>query len=40
MHTKFESFEIFKEFKAEAERQLEKLLKALRSNCGGEYLLA
>ena len=38
MHRKFESFNIFKEFKAKAKRQLRKSLKALRSDRGSKYL--
>ncbi|WRX23198.1 Integrase [Theobroma cacao] len=38
MHRKSESFEKFKEFKAEVEKQLGKPLKQLRSDRGGEYL--
>ncbi|MCE8502524.1 DDE-type integrase/transposase/recombinase, partial [Latilactobacillus sakei] len=38
MRHKSESFEKFKEFKAEVEKQLNKSIKALRSDRGGEYL--
>ena len=38
MHRKSETFEKFKEFRAETEKQLDKLIKALRSDHGGEYL--
>ena len=34
-----ETFENFKEFKAEVENQLGKCIKAIRSDHGGEYLL-
>jgi hypothetical protein len=36
-HT-YESFEKFKEFKTEVENQLNKGIKGLRSDHGGEYL--
>ena len=39
MKQKSESFEKFKEFKAEVENQLGKCIKVIRSNRGGEYLL-
>ena len=39
MKRKSETFENFKEFKAEVENQLGKRIKAIRSNRGGEYLL-
>ena len=39
MRRKFEAFDKFKQFKAKAELQLGKHIKALRSNRGGEYLL-
>ena len=39
MRRKSDSFEKFKEFKAEVERQTGKLIKALRSDRGREYLL-
>ena len=39
MRRKSDSFEKFKECKAEVERQTGKLIKALRSDRGGEYLL-
>ena len=38
MQRKYETFGKFKEFQAEAEKQLGKSLKALRSDRGGEYL--
>lgn len=38
MKYKFESFEKFKEFKNEVEKQTEKSIKILRSDRGGEYL--
>ena len=38
MQRKSETFEKFKEFRAEVENQLGKTLKALRSDRGGEYL--
>ena len=38
MQRKSETFEKFKEFTAEAEKQLGKSLKTLRSDRGGEYL--
>ena len=38
MHKKSETFGKFKEFMAEAEKQLGKSLKTLRSDRGGEYL--
>ena len=39
MHHKSETFEKFKEFKAEVENQRGKSIKSLRSDRGGEYLL-
>lgn len=39
MKHKSESFEKFKEFRNEVEKQLGKSIKALRSDRGGEYLL-
>ena len=39
MHYKFETFEKFKEFKAEVENHRGKSIKSLRSDHGGEYLL-
>ena len=39
MHRKSEAFEKFKEYKAETEKRLNKCLKKLRSDRGGEYLL-
>ena len=38
MRHKSDSFDKFKEFKAEVENQLGKKVKALRSDRGGEYL--
>ncbi|KAM2507814.1 hypothetical protein ACFX1W_030095 [Malus domestica] len=38
MKYKSESFERFKEFKNEVEKQTGKQIKTLRSNRGGEYL--
>ncbi|KAK0575773.1 hypothetical protein LWI29_006753 [Acer saccharum] len=38
MQQKSETFEKFKEFRAEVENQLGKTIKTLRSDCGGEYL--
>ena len=39
MRRKSEAFEKFKEYKAETEKRLNKCLKTLRSDRGGEYLL-
>ena len=39
MRRKSETFEKFKEYRAMVERQTEKLIKTLRSDRGGEYLL-
>ena len=39
MKRKSEPFEKFKEFKTEVENQLGKHIKAIRSDCGGKYLL-
>ena len=39
MHRKFESFKKFKEYRVETEKRLNKCLKTLRFDCGGEYLL-
>ena len=39
MKWKSEAFEKFKEFRAEFENQLGKHIKAIRLDCGGEYLL-
>lgn len=39
MQRKSESFDKFKEFKAEAEKRLGINIKSLRSDRGGEYLL-
>lgn len=38
MRNKSDSFEKFKEFMAEVERQIGKLIRVLRLNHGGEYL--
>ncbi|KIK81007.1 hypothetical protein PAXRUDRAFT_74377, partial [Paxillus rubicundulus Ve08.2h10] len=38
MHTKFDLFAAFKEFKAYAENQSEWRIKTLRDNKGGEYM--
>ena len=38
MRHKSESFDKFKEFKTEVENQLDKRIKTLRSDHGGEYL--
>jgi len=38
MKHKSETFEKFKEFQSEDENQCGKKIKALRSDCGGEYL--
>ena len=38
MHRKSETFDKFKEFRAEVEKQLGKSIKTLRSDRGGEYL--
>ena len=38
MKHKFETFEKFKEFQSEVENQLNKKIKHLRSDRGGEYL--
>ena len=40
MHRKSEAFEKFREFRAEAEKQLGKSIKTLRSDRGREYLSA
>ena len=39
MKRKFEAFGKFKEFRAKVETQLDKHIKAIRSNRGGGYLL-
>ena len=39
MCRKFECFDKFKEYKADAEKRLGKSIKTLRSDHGGEYLL-
>ena len=39
MKQKFEAFGKFKEFRAKVENQLDKHIKAIRSNRGGGYLL-
>ena len=38
MKYKSEAFDKFKQFKSEVENQLDKKIKALRSDRGGEYL--
>ena len=38
MQHKSDTFEKFKEYRAEVENQLGKMIKTLRSNHGGEYL--
>jgi hypothetical protein len=38
MRHKFESFEKFKELQYKVQNQLGKIIKFLRSDCGGEYL--
>ena len=38
MHRKSETFEKFIEFRHEVEKQIEKSIKILRSDRGGEYL--
>ena len=38
MKHKYETFEKFKEFRTEVEKQLGKSIKTLRSDRGGEYL--
>jgi transposase InsO family protein len=40
LHRKSEAFEKFREFRAEVEKQLDKSIKSLRSDRGGEYLSA
>ena len=37
IHEKSQSLEVFKSFKVEVENQLNKRIKNVRSNCGGEY---
>ncbi|RVW72211.1 Retrovirus-related Pol polyprotein from transposon TNT 1-94 [Vitis vinifera] len=37
IHEKSQSLEVFKNFKAEVENQLSKKIKAVSSDCGGEY---
>ena len=39
MKWKSEAFENFKEFRVEVENQLDKRIKVIRSDWGGEYLL-
>ena len=39
MRHKSEAFEKFKGYRVETEKRLNKCLKTLRSDCGGEYLL-
>ena len=38
LKNKFETFEKFKEYKAEVEKQIGESIKTLRSDQGGEYL--
>ena len=38
MHHKSDTFEKFKEYRTEVENQLDKTIKTLRSDRGGEYL--
>ena len=38
MHHKSETFDKFRKFRAEVEKQLGRPIKALRSDRGGEYL--
>lgn len=38
--TSMNSFERFKEFKTQVEKQIGKHVKELQSNCGGEYMSA
>ena len=38
MHHKSESFKKFKEFRHKIEKQIDKSIKVLRSDGGGEYL--
>ena len=38
MHHKSDTFEKFKEFRCEVEKQIKKSIKILRSDRGGEYL--
>ena len=37
IHEKSQSLDVFKAFKAEVENQLDKKIKAVKSDCGGEY---
>ncbi|RDX73030.1 hypothetical protein CR513_47415, partial [Mucuna pruriens] len=37
IHEKSQSLDVFKSFKTEVELQLGKKIKAIKSNCGGEY---
>ena len=37
IHEKSQSLEVFKSFKVEVENQLNKRIKNVRSDCGGEY---
>ena len=37
IHEKFQSLDVFKSYKAEVENQLGKKIKAIKSNCSGEY---
>ena len=39
MKRKSKPFEKFKEFRTEVENQLSKHIKAIRSDCGGKYIL-
>ena len=39
MRRNFQAFENFKEFRVEVENQLDKRIKVIRSDWGGEYLL-
>ena len=38
MRRKSDTFEMFKEYRALVEKKLDKLIKTLRSDRGGEYL--
>ena len=37
IHDKSQSLDVFKNYKAEVENQLNERIKSVRSNCGGEY---
>jgi len=37
IHEKSQSLDVFKTFKIEVELQLGKKIKAIKSDCGGEY---